>query len=173
MMNPDTREHNPARSRAVLVVGVDFTDVSEHLVKTAQALAGTVDEAELHFVHVVPPPPLAILTSDALNAAMFVESGTVDAARGALERMRDLIADDASLRIFVHTPVGRTCESLSEIARRLEADLVIVEAHDHSRDSALHWVFHRSTAAQLARSAPCSVLTVRTRARGRSAVQAS
>ena len=162
-MIADTEEQNRTKSRAVLVVGVDFTDVSEHLVHTARALARTVDEAELHFVHVVAPPSVAILSSESLSTAMFVEGEEVDAARGALVRMCSLVSDDACVQVFVHTPVGRTCESLTEIARRLEADLVVVEAHDHSRQSPLRRVFHRSTAAQLARSAPCSVLTVRTR----------
>ncbi len=157
-----SHEQNIPKSRAVLVVGVDFTDVSEHLVRTAWALARTVDEAHLHFVHVV-PPPMAIVAGEALNAAIFVENETVNAARNTLERMCNLLDDDANMQIFVHTPIGRTCESLSEIARRLEADLVVVEAHDHSHRSALRWVFHRSTAAELVRTAPCSVLTVRAR----------
>jgi nucleotide-binding universal stress UspA family protein len=168
-MIADAHEHNIPKSRAVLVVGVDFTDVSEHLVRTARALARTVEEAELHFVHVI-APHMVILASDAMNGAMLVENETVNAARGTLERICSLIEDDVSVEIFVHTPVGRTCESLSEIARRLEADLVVVEAHDHSRRSVLRSVFHRSTAAELARTAPCSVLTVRARdsARGES-----
>jgi nucleotide-binding universal stress UspA family protein len=154
------RKADRGKSRAVVVVGVDFTDVSEHLVRTARSLAGTVDEAELHFVHVVAPPGMAILASDVLNAAIL-EDETVNAARAALQRICSPVADDVRVDVFVHTPVGRTCESLTEMARRLGADLIVVEAHDHSHDSALSRVFHRSTAGQLARRAPCSVLTVR------------
>lgn len=150
-------------SRAVLVVGVDLTDVSEHLVRTARALARTVDEADIHFVHVVPPPPLTLVPSDVLLATTLDGDDRVDEARAALEDMCASVADDVRVKIFVHTPIGRPFDALAEIARRVNANLIVVEAHDHTRESALRRAFHRSVAARLARSGPCSVLTVRPR----------
>ncbi len=52
-MKADTERPKP--SRIVLVVGVDLSDVSEHLLAQARALIGPVDEAETHVVHVVHP----------------------------------------------------------------------------------------------------------------------
>ena len=160
-MTPVTPEEPSAKSHAVLVVGVDFTDVSEHLVKTVRSLIRTVDEAELHFVHVVHPPRTTLLAADALGAAMQREVDSLNAARREIVRMCGALAGDAGVQVFAHTPVGDACESLAEIAGRLRADLVVVEAHDHSQQSALTRVFRRSTVGRLARSAPCSVLTVR------------
>jgi nucleotide-binding universal stress UspA family protein len=159
-MNDDIqRQRKPGRAR-VLVVGVDFTDVSEHLVQTAWSLARTADEAELHFVHVV-RPPMSLLMPESVHVGTFVEDRMVEAARAELLQMCCPTDSDGDIEVYVHTPIGRVGVSLAEIAQRLGADLIVVEAHDHSRDSALHWVFHGSTAAWLARSAHCSVLTVR------------
>src|SRR4029077_517341 len=41
------------RTRLVLVVGVDLSEVSPHLLATARSLVRSVDEAEMHVVHVV------------------------------------------------------------------------------------------------------------------------
>ena len=52
-MSEETKREE--RRRIVLVVGLDLSDVSEHLLLTARNLVRSVDEAELHLVHVVHP----------------------------------------------------------------------------------------------------------------------
>jgi hypothetical protein len=42
-------------SRIVLVVGLDLSELSEHLLAKARDLAAWADEAQLNVVHVVPP----------------------------------------------------------------------------------------------------------------------
>ena len=57
-----------------------------------------------------------------------------------------------------HIAVGDPAKEISRIAEKIEADMLIVEAHGRT---GLKRVFHRSVAARLSRTAPCSVLTVR------------
>ena len=62
-------------TRIVLVVGVDLSDVSEHLRLTkARDLVRTVDIAELHVVHVVRPEPLR----ERLSEPVLSPGGTRD-----------------------------------------------------------------------------------------------
>jgi nucleotide-binding universal stress UspA family protein len=58
--------------------------------------------------------------------------------------------------VVVHTPAGRPAEQIVRVARAVGADAIVVEALDHHTGA-----FHRSTVAELARSAPCSVVTIR------------
>ena len=55
-MKADAEDQKP--SRIVLVVGVDLSDVSEHLLTQTRALVRPVDDAEVHVVHVVHPDSL-------------------------------------------------------------------------------------------------------------------
>jgi len=54
----------------------------------------------------------------------------------------------------------RSTEEISALASEVKADVIVIEAHGRT---GLARVFHKSTAADLARNAPCSVLTVRTK----------
>jgi nucleotide-binding universal stress UspA family protein len=114
-------------------------------------------------VRLVPPPPVSMRVPGMIPAAMFDSEDRAGEARAELERICTSVADDVRVSIFVHTPIGRPGEVLAEIARQLEASLIVVEAHDHEHDSKLRRAFHRSVAARLSREAPCSVLTVRPR----------
>jgi hypothetical protein len=64
-MNAYSRSEQP--SRIVLVVGVDMSNVSEHLLTQTRALIGPVDEAEVHgsFARGTPRTPAPFTTSSA------------------------------------------------------------------------------------------------------------
>jgi nucleotide-binding universal stress UspA family protein len=147
--------HSP--SQIVLVVGVDLSAVSEHLLSQARDLVRSVELAELHVVHVVKPePPHAWLTEP------LAEGETTrilsEAAHQELERMCRSIAGSSPAKWTVHTPVGRAADELTRVAREVGADVIVVEAHEHSGRPS---VFHRSLVGRIAQTAPCSVLTIR------------
>jgi nucleotide-binding universal stress UspA family protein len=145
-------------SRIVLVVGVDMSNVSEHLLAQTRALIRPVDEAEVHVVHVVrPEPPLLRLVRprDAKDAGVVYE---VENAQWALERLSESLVHSPQTRVIMHTPVGSAPGELTRIAAEVGADLIVIEAHENG---GAHRMFHRSVMDQIARTAPCTVLTIR------------
>jgi nucleotide-binding universal stress UspA family protein len=147
-------------SRIVLVVGVDMSSVSEHLLTQTSALIQPVDEAEIHVVHVVSPePPFLRLVrpTDAKDAGAVYE---VERARVILERLSAALVTSAKVRVLVHTPVGNPADELARIATEVSADILVIEAHGHDGREPFH-VFHRSVVDQIASTAPCTVLTIR------------
>jgi hypothetical protein len=71
-MSAQAQDQHP--SRIVIVVGVDLSNVSEHLLEQTRTLIRPVDEAEVHVVRVVrPEPPLLRL--------VLVAQGTRTASR--------------------------------------------------------------------------------------------
>lgn len=145
-------------TRIVLVVGVDLSDVSEHLLSQSRDLVRSVELAELHVVHVVRPESLRERLTEPLHAQGVTTRATSAAAHFELERMCESIVSGSRAKWTVHTPVGRTADELTRIARDVGADVIVVEAHEHSQRPR---VFHRSVVGRIAQKAPCSVLTIR------------
>jgi nucleotide-binding universal stress UspA family protein len=147
-------------SRIVVVVGVDMSSVTEHLLSQTCALIGPVDEAEVHVVHVVSPEPpflRIVRPSDAKDAGAAHD---VVRAQYVLDRLSDSLKHNPRARVFVHTPVGAAAGELTRIATEVGADILVVEAHEHDGREPLR-VFHRSVVDHLASTAPCTVLTIR------------
>jgi nucleotide-binding universal stress UspA family protein len=158
VMNENSQSHQP--SRIVLVVGVDMSDVSEHLLTQTRALIRPVDEAEVHVVHVISPePPFLRLVrpKDAKDAGAVYE---VEHAQSVLERLSAVLMHHPRTRVTMHTPVGNVADQLTRIAAEVGADILVVEAHEHDGREPLR-MFHRSVLDQIASAAPCSVLTIR------------
>ncbi len=147
-------------SRIVLVVGVDMSNVSEHLLTQTRALIRTVDEAEVHVVHVVSPEPRilrVVRPRDAKDAGAVYE---VERAQSVLERLSNSLVEHPGTRVIVHTPVGAAADELTRIAAEVGADILVIEAHEHDGRDPLR-VFRRSVVDHVASTAPCTVLTIR------------
>jgi len=154
-----SEEGKRERSRIVLVVGVDLSDVSEHLLGKARDLVHSVDDAELHVVHVVHPEPLRERLSEPIRSeGVAWRARVTHYARWELQRLCERIVHGSNARFTMHTPVGRAADELARIARDVGADVIVVEAHDHAHTRGM---FHRSVVARIAATAPCSVLTIR------------
>jgi nucleotide-binding universal stress UspA family protein len=148
-------------SRIVIVVGVDLSHVSEHLLEQTRALIRPVDDAEVHVVRVVrPEPPLLRLVRPKEEPDAGVVHQVKD-AQWALERLSASLAHSPRTRVITHTPIGWAPVELARIAATVGADLIIIEAHEHDGREH-HSVFHRSVADAIASTAPCTVLTLRT-----------
>jgi nucleotide-binding universal stress UspA family protein len=157
-MNANTLSEQP--SRIVLVVGIDMSSVSEHLLAQVRGLLGRADEAEVHVVHVVPaePPYLRLVRPKDEKDAGAVYA--VEHAQVALERLCASLGNDPQTRVFMHTPVGDAAGQLARVAADVGADILVIEAHEHDSRDPLR-VFRRSVADHTASTAPCSVLTIR------------
>jgi nucleotide-binding universal stress UspA family protein len=84
----------------------------------------------------------------------------MELARWQLDRLCETLAQRWRVRWLVHTPVGHTADELTRIACDVDADVVVIEAHDRSRPP-MRRAFHRSVVARITQIAPCSVLTIR------------
>ena len=146
------------KNRIVLVVGLDLGDTSQYLLRTVRELTRGADEAELHLVHAVPPETFTERLTEPLTAQGIAERTRAQIAHWEIERLCNGLMTGAVAHIIVHTPVGEPIEQLRRLAGRVGADAIVVEAHE---GAGVKHVFHRSVAAGLAKSAPCSVLTVR------------
>jgi nucleotide-binding universal stress UspA family protein len=151
--------------RAVVVVGVDLSDVSEHLLINARDLVRTVDDVEFHVVHVIRPESLRERLTEPIRspASHAAERSQIESARWQLQRMCVELLHRPGAKWFVHTPVGDASAQLSDLARTVGADVIIVEAHDHPSRGRL---FHRSAVRRIFQDAPCSVISIRRKTTG-------
>jgi nucleotide-binding universal stress UspA family protein len=147
-------------SRLVVVIGIDMSDVTEHLLSQTCALIRPVDDAEVHVVHVVSPEPpflRVVRPSDARDAGVAHD---VERAQSLLDHLSNALKHNPRTRVFVHTPVGDPADELTRVATEVGADILVVEAHEHEGREPLR-VFHRSVVDHIASTAPCTVLTIR------------
>jgi hypothetical protein len=149
-------------SRIVVVVGVDLTHVSNHLLEQTAALVRAVDEAELHVVHVVkrePPHLRVVRPGEAKNAGAVFR---IERAQEVVARLCASLRWTPQTRVIVHTPVGDPATQLALIADDVAADILVVEPHEHHGHGPAR-VFHRSMVDRIAGMAPCTVLAIRKR----------
>src|SRR4051812_18881233 len=150
-----------AGGRTVLVVGIDFSDLSPHLLQTSRELVRSSTSAEIHLVHVMAVESLPPEFVDALPRATRSISPEVQRAREALDALAAEVLQPAHVVVFTHVLAGRPQEEIPRLASEVGADVIVVEAHGRT---GLRRVLHHSLSADLARNAPCSVLTVRPKA---------
>jgi nucleotide-binding universal stress UspA family protein len=141
----------------VLVVGVDLSEVSEHLLSNARQQLGSAEQGELHVVHVVPRESFSERISHPLPSPGASEVSGTEAAQWELKRLCAAITDGSNAKVEIHTPIGDAAQEVVRIACAVGADLVIVETH-HDKS-----LFHISVATQIVHNAPCSVLTLRSK----------
>ena len=157
-MSAQAKDQRP--SRIVIVVGVDLSDISEHLLEQTRSLIRTVDEAEVHVVRVVrPEPPILRLVrpKEERDAGVVHE---IASAQSALEHLSGSLLLIPRTRVIMHTPVGSPAVELTRIAATVGAHLIVIEAHEHDGREPYR-MFHRSVVDLIASTAPCSVLTLR------------
>jgi len=158
-----------------LVVGVDASSYAEHVLTVARDLVRIADRATIHVVTVVRPDPLPPDGLQAITTGFGLHDE--ETVRAAHDLLRDLCAralGGSAATVHLHVRVGRAADEIEKLAEDVDADVIVVEAHGRT---GLARMFHKSVAAELARNAPCSVLTVRTKhgvpaARSRPAVSA-
>lgn len=138
-----------------ILVPTDFSPPSEkalkYALKFAEQFGATV--TLLHVIEQVVVPELGMVPLVATNEL-------TDAAKNRLERW----AKEEGLQIETKTAVevGQPFYQITETARDLKVDLIIIATHGYS---GLKHIFLGSTAERVARHAPCPVLIVRDKER--------
>jgi nucleotide-binding universal stress UspA family protein len=139
-----------------IICPVDFSPTSAFVVNFALTLAQE-DDAEITLVHSVEIPPE--LRDYAFPAEIDIDAVHAAARADALQRLRDLVPQDAREYCTVHTEAveGRPHRAVVRLAADQDADLIVMGAHGRSAIDRL--VFGSNTYAVI-RDAACPVLAV-------------
>ncbi len=136
----------------------DFSELSNGAGRAAGAIARMFD-AELHVVHVIPPPitpdVAAVLPAEA--PIMIADPKTLDATRDGLRRQATQICGEVAevkLDAFYGNPWSGVCD----YAKKHAIDLIVVSTHGRT---GLAHVLIGSTAERIVQHAPCAVLVVK------------
>jgi nucleotide-binding universal stress UspA family protein len=139
-----------------IVAAVDLSTVTAVVMDQAAKETKLRPGAELHLLHVIPPPIAAPVGAIAPTSG-FDMTGSIEAAREELRRF----VRGASLEgveVSEHVRVGATSEEIIALANDLDAELIVVGANEHGF---LKRVLLGSTTDPLMAHAPCSVLVAR------------
>ena len=141
--------------KRVVLVGVDFSPVTEGVLRTAANIARN-DGGELHVVHVA-PHALSETTATMSADRPLERASEADAAHVHLELLAKGITQPIP-RVVLHTRVGRADVEIAQLAQDIGADILVVGAGGASR---LERFLLGSVAESLVRNAPCPVLAYR------------
>ena len=151
----------------LILVGIDYSSVSELALERALELAKAHSNAELHVVHVlanfnVDPPEDA--SDEQSTAIPSVEPEAyeklqtyVSLSLGAFEKKQNGAAN-RPLRVVSHLRLHAPAHEIAQLASDLEADLVVVGMYGHGSVTSF---FLGSVAESVIRLAPCPVLVFR------------
>lgn len=144
----------------IIVVGFDFSELGEMALDDAILLAGH-ERAELHVVHVT----LRLGPSFTLDGVYpRLAATTADVEKSVIERVRhrlQAIAPRGTDAAIVHVKSGDVVAEICDVARDLEADLIVVGTH--GRQGVVRLLLG-SVAEGVVRAATCPVLVVRPKA---------
>ncbi len=143
--------------RAVVLVGIDFSDTSRKALDTARAIARTQTEPELHLVHVLPTPG-PVGPNEPTGLIETALTASLDRARDELDRLASEVLGDPGVRVGGHVRIGVPDHELVQAAVDLDADLIVIGTHGRT---GLGRLLLGSVAEQVVRRAPCAVLTVK------------
>jgi nucleotide-binding universal stress UspA family protein len=146
-------------TRTVVVVGIDFSPLSEDVLRMAAAVGDRSSEVELHLVHVLPSHSAGDFWSMRGEAVLAYATMSED-ARTKLGELGARLAPSAR-RIIAHVRIGSPDGEIAQLASDLHADMVVVGAHG---DKGFIRSVLGSIAQSLVRNAPCPVLTCRSQA---------
>jgi nucleotide-binding universal stress UspA family protein len=136
-----------------IVVGLDFSEMSDRALRVALNLASNSAAAEVHLVHAVAPPVASAELAPIVDVRQAAES-----ARQTLTGIVDKLAGMTNIRCVVHVLMGDPQRELPRIAEETAADLIVIGTHGRR---GLDRALFGSVAEHVVRKAPCSVLTVR------------
>jgi nucleotide-binding universal stress UspA family protein len=144
-----------------ILVPIDFSEFSFRALAQAHELAKDVG-AELHLLHVVVPHmtliPLALARDVELTREMAREASMVSEAEEELARIKkDQLGGSAKVSTSVVS--GPPVLKIGEYAKDHHIDLILLSTHGRT---GIEHMLIGSVAEKLVRTAPCSVLVLRT-----------
>jgi nucleotide-binding universal stress UspA family protein len=149
-----------ASGRYVAVVGIDFSDLSNHAVDAALEIAG-LRHGELHVVYVEPERALEAALSEAFRSEVDPATALEKVRQRATERLVEVgkrFASFPPIRVVAHFRRGSPAREVAQLAADLDADLVVVGSHGRSGAERL---ILGSVAEHVSRLARCPVWIVR------------
>jgi nucleotide-binding universal stress UspA family protein len=167
-------ENSPIKAVYSILVGVDYSEVSESALAEAVTLARIHELAHIHVVHCAPGmPPLGLVTRDLTLASPApaptqINLPTLDMSRDVqvfvervlnkfnLQKILDGVR--STLRWTTHLRVADPIVAIVQLAADIQADLVVVGTHGRR---GLARFLLGSVAEGVVRRAPCPVLVVR------------
>jgi nucleotide-binding universal stress UspA family protein len=140
-----------------ILVPLDFSSESKKALAYAVPFARQLG-ARLTLLHVVEP----VATPDFAQSfpLMLEDDKLMAAAKAELGRVVQTSNIEAKLMEKTLVRFGRSFHEITEAARTLKVDLIIIATHGHT---GLKHVLLGSTAERVVRHAPCPVLVVRQR----------
>jgi len=137
------------------------TDFSELSLRGGRYARGFCEQfgAELHIIHVVPPPlsPDVSLVVPAEVPVAVSEPELVEASRVALDKLITEHFGDYD-KVVTKVFFGNPWPSICSYARDNDIDLIVITTHGRT---GLSHVLIGSTAERIVQHAPCPVLTVK------------
>lgn len=159
-------EVTPSATPYEIVVGFDCSELSERALTEALDIAIARAPAELHVITIADPEGGMVWLPGAPSP--MTEEAAREATRG---RVAELVKQHHDLRgslgiervaiyLLVGSPVGEPGRAIIELARAVDAELIVVGTHGRK---GLSRIVMGSVAASVVRDAPCSVHVVRPR----------
>jgi nucleotide-binding universal stress UspA family protein len=159
---------NPRTSHKIVVVGVDYSETGALALRQALEIASPAPGGELHAVHVAASYPSSLGFEDVPDTlAPLPEPGEV---KTELERYLDRMVGEFAngrdpneplpVRVVGHLRFDSPAREIAEVARDLEAHLVVVGTQGRR---GLARMVLGSVAEGVVRLSPCPVLVVRPR----------
>jgi nucleotide-binding universal stress UspA family protein len=144
-----------------IVVGIDFSDLSDHALDNALEMASLRPGAEVHALYVEPDVWTSATIAPALESAATADAAVAkvqERARARVDAMGPHIRRRQIRRVVAHFRRGSPAENVAQLAADLDADLVVVGSHGHR---GLERLFLGSVAERVSRLARCPVFIVR------------
>ena len=136
-----------------ILVPTDFSAASKKALKYAEELARQFN-AQITLLHVIEPMPMADFGAYPLALSY---DPLLKKTKQTLDRFsRREVAEN--LLKETQVSVGRPFQEITDAARKLKMDLIVIATHGHT---GLTRAILGSTAERIVRYAPCPVLTVR------------
>jgi nucleotide-binding universal stress UspA family protein len=147
------RDREQALQIKIILVPLDFSRASMQALKYTIPLAEEF-KAAIHLVHVQPADELT-----AISRAGGLMLNCADAIAFMQDRLSEVQRKPGQFwPDNCHVVSGRPFEQICELAREIEADLIVLPTRGHGR---LKHVLLGSTAERVIRYAPCPVLVLR------------
>jgi nucleotide-binding universal stress UspA family protein len=147
--------------RFTIVVGIDFSELSDRAIDQALEMASLREGAEVHVLYVEPDEWIDMALKPALEAAVSADEAVLRVqgrAKARVDSMAPHLRKRQIRRVVAHFRRGSPAENVAQLAADLDADLVVVGSHGHR---GIQRLFLGSVAERVSRLARCPVWIVR------------
>lgn len=116
----------------LILVCVDFSDVSDRVV--AKAVAWAVDlKAALHLLHVVPPPPPMAVYAPGAGVALPLPTATLPDTAAEKAKLAEIArrVKEAGLAVSEELREGPVISEILAAADRMDPEAIVLGSHGH------------------------------------------